>query len=172
MKSRDIAVVGILLAIGAILRFIANMFPGAIVGNPVIAMYCLAIILIHPTVREALGIGIVAALVSMMISHSIFPPANLISESLGAIVCVLLYKLIEVKIPFAPAVTTFISTCASGFSFILVCMAVMLASIIAVPQGTITGFFLAVAPIVIITAVINCVITQVLYFPAKRILSR
>lgn len=172
MKSRDIAIVGILLAIGAILRFIANMFPGAIVGNPVIAMYCLAIILIHPTVREALGIGIVAALVSMMISHSIFPPANLVSESIGAIVCVLLYTAIENRIPFAPAVTTFIATCASGFSFILVCMAVMLASIIAVPTPTIMGFFVAVAPIVIITAVFNCVVTQVLYFPAKRILSR
>ncbi|MBN1431385.1 MAG: hypothetical protein JW931_01270 [Methanomicrobiaceae archaeon] len=172
MKSRDIAVVGILLAIGAILRFVANMFPGAIVGNPIIALYCLAIILIHPTVREALGIGIVAGIVSMMISHSIFPPANLISEAIGAIVCVVLYTMISEKIAVAPAITTFIATCASGFSFILVCMVVMLASIIAVPTGTVMGFFLAVAPIVVITAGFNCVVTQVLYFPAKRILSR
>ncbi len=172
MKSRDIAVVGILLAIGAILRFVANMFPGAIVGNPIIALYCLAIILIHPTVREALGIGIVAGIVSMMISHSIFPPANLISEALGAIVCAVLYSMISEKIAVAPAITTFIATCVSGFSFILVCMVVMLASIIAVPTGTVMGFFLAVAPIVVITAVFNCVVTQVLYFPAKRILSR
>ena len=60
MKSRDIAIVGILLAIGAILRFVFNMFPGAIVGNPVIALYCLAIILIRPTMKEAVGIGLVA----------------------------------------------------------------------------------------------------------------
>jgi hypothetical protein len=172
MKSRDIAVVGILLAIGAILRFIANMFPGAIVGNPVIALYCLAIILIHPTVKEAFGIGIVAAIVSMMISHSIFPPANLVSEALGAIVCMLLYSMLENKIAFAPAITTFVATCVSGFSFILVCMLVMLASIIDIPSGTIMGFFVMVAPIVIITAVFNCIVTQVLYFPAKRILSR
>ena len=108
----------------------------------------------------------------MMISHSIFPPANLVSEALGAIVCMLLYTMLENKIAVAPAITTFVATLVSGFSFILVCMLVMLASIISIPTGTVMGFFVAVAPIVIITAVFNCIVTQVLYFPAKRILSR
>ncbi|MBP2133189.1 energy-coupling factor transport system ATP-binding protein [Methanomicrobium sp. W14] len=178
MKSRDIAIVGICLAVGAILRFAANMFPGAIVGNPVIALYCLAIILIRPKLKEAAGIGVVAAVVSMLISHSIFPPANLISEPLGALVCAGLYGLIGegkkfAKIaPVSPAITTFVATLVSGFSFILVCMVVMLASFIATPQGTVIGFFAMVSPIVVITAVFNCIVTQILYFPAKRIISR
>jgi len=172
MKSRDISIVGICLALGAILRFVANMFPGMIVGNPVIALYCLAIILIKPTIKEAIGIGLVAGLVSMLISHSIFPPANLISESIGAVVCLVLYLAIEKKIVLAPAITTFVATCASGFSFIAVAGIVMLASIIAIPTGTVTAFFLAVAPIVLITGVFNAVVTQILYFPASRVLMR
>ncbi len=171
MKSRDIAIVGICLAIGAILRFVANMFPGAIVGNPVIALYCLAIILIRPTFKEAVGIGLVAGVLSMLISHSIFPPANLISEPLGALVCAGVYGLVATK-TLGPAVTTFLATCASGFSFVLVAMAVMLASIVAVPTGTVTGFFMAVLPIVLITAVFNAVVTQILFFPAKRVYTR
>ncbi|MBT8508003.1 hypothetical protein AZH53_06220 [Methanomicrobiaceae archaeon CYW5] len=171
MKSRDIAIVGICLAIGAILRFVANMFPGAIVGNPVIALYCLAIILIRPTLKEAVGIGLVAGVVSMLISHSIFPPANLISEPLGALTCAAVYGLVA-RLPLGPAATTFIATCVSGFSFVLIAMAVMLASIVAVPTGTVTGFFLAVLPIVLITAAFNAVVTQVLFFPAQRMYVR
>lgn len=171
MKSRDIAIVGICLAIGAILRFVANMFPGAIVGNPVIALYCLAIILIRPTLREAVGIGLVAGVVSMLISHSIFPPANLISEPLGALVCAAVYGLVAKK-TLGPAVTTFVATCVSGFSFVLIAMAVMLASIVAVPTETVTGFFLAVLPIVLITAAFNAVVTQILFFPAQRMYVR
>jgi hypothetical protein len=172
MKSRDIAIVGILLAIGAILRFVFNMFPGAIVGNPVIALYCLAIILIRPTMKEAVGIGLVAGVLSMLISHSIFPPANLISEPFGALVCAAVYGMISEKTVLSPAVTTFIATCASGFSFVFVSMIVMLASIVATPTGTIMGFFLAVLPIVLITAAFNMVVTQILFFPAERVLSR
>jgi energy-coupling factor transport system ATP-binding protein len=178
MKSKDIAIVGICLAVGAILRFAANMFPGAIVGNPVIALYCLAIILIRPKLKEAVGIGLVAAVVSMLISHSIFPPANLISEPLGALTCAVIYGIIgdgkkfEKITPLSPAITTFIATLVSGFSFIGVCMVVMLGSFIAVPTGTTMGFFAAVAPIVIITAIFNCIVTQILYIPAKRIISR
>ncbi|MDD3406489.1 MAG: hypothetical protein PHP13_00225 [Methanomicrobium sp.] len=178
MKSRDIAIVGICLAVGAILRFIANMFPGAIVGNPIIALYCLSIILIMPKFKEAFGIGIVAALVSMLISHSIFPPANLISEPLGALTCAAIYGLIGEGKKFekislvSPAITTFIATLVSGFSFIAVCMIVMLGSFISVPGGTLIGFFSLVAPIVVFTAVFNCVVTQILYFPAKKIISR
>ncbi|MDD3976687.1 MAG: hypothetical protein PHI15_00860 [Methanomicrobium sp.] len=178
MKSKDIAIVGICLAVGAILRFAANMFPGAIVGNPVIALYCLAIILIRPKFKEAVGIGLVAAVVSMLISHSIFPPANLISEPLGALTCAGIYgllgdstKLEKISL-LSPAITTFIATLVSGFSFIGICMVVMLASFISIPSGTVIGFFGMVAPIVIITAVFNCIVTQILYIPAKRIISR
>ena len=42
MKSRDIAIVGILLAIGAILRYFLAMLHTPLTPNMVIAFYCLA----------------------------------------------------------------------------------------------------------------------------------
>jgi len=97
MKSKDIAIVGILLAIGAILRYFLAMLHTPLTPNMIIAFYCLAIILIRPKILEALGIGLVAGVLSMMISSSMFPPANIISEPLGALVCFVLYA-IAIKI--------------------------------------------------------------------------
>ena len=114
MKSRDIAIVGILLAIGAILRYLSNIVPGAIVANPIIALYCLAIILIMPRLKDIISIGIVAGIISALISHSILPPANLISEPLGAVVCMAAYTILRNKIPLSAGVATFISTLVSG----------------------------------------------------------
>jgi len=93
MKSKDIAIVGILLAVGAILRFFLAMLHTPLTPNMIIAFYCLAIILIRPKILEALGIGLVAGALSMMISSSMFPPANLISEPIGALVCFVLYAI-------------------------------------------------------------------------------
>ncbi len=60
MKSRDIAIVGILLAVGAIFRYLLLMVPGPITSNMVIAFYCLAII---PAIRP---IPIASVIVGMM----------------------------------------------------------------------------------------------------------
>ena len=68
MKSKDIAVVGILLAIGAILRYFLAMLHTPLTPNMIIAFYCLAIILVRPTLLEAIGIGLVAGVLSMVIS--------------------------------------------------------------------------------------------------------
>ena len=174
MRSKDIAIVGILLAIGAILRYLSNIIPGAIVANPIIALYCLAIILIVPRVRDALGIGIVAGIVSALISHSIFPPANLISEPVGAIVCLGVYSLTRKRLPLSPGISTLVATLASGFTFLLISIVVIVAGIIPLAGNfsTIDAFVLALSPIIILTAVFNSVITQALYFPSSRILMR
>ena len=173
MKSRDIAIVGILLAIGAILRYLSNVIPGAIVANPIIALYCLALILIRPSVRDALGIGLVAGVVSALISHSIFPPANLISEPIGALVCVAVYGMLYKRI-LGPGIATLLATLASGFSFLLISLFVIVFSVVSAPgeSFTIEAFVIAVSPIVVFTAIANSAVTQILYFPASRILMR
>ncbi|WOF15483.1 ATP-binding cassette domain-containing protein [Methanoplanus sp. FWC-SCC4] len=174
MKSRDIAIVGILLAIGAILRYLSNIVPGAIVANPIIALYCLAIILIVPKIRDALGIGIVAGVVSALISHSIFPPANLISEPLGALVCLGVYLAARKRVPFAPGISTFVATLASGFTFLAISIFVIVSGIIGQPgeSFTVGAFVIAISPIIILTAIANSVIAQILYIPSSRILMR
>jgi hypothetical protein len=172
MKSKDIAIVGILLAIGAILRYFLAMLHTPLTPNMIIAFYCLAIILIQPKVYEALGIGIVAGILSMMISSSMFPPANLISEPLGALVCFGLYAVIKNRSKFAPSVTTFIATLASGFSFAAIAIIFVGATILKKYNGDIWSFVIVFVPIVVITAIFNAVIVQILYIPANRVLSR
>jgi len=170
MKSKDIAIVGILLAIGAILRYFLAMLHTPLTPNMIIAFYCLAIILVKPKVLEALGIGIVAGILSMLISSSMFPPGNLISEPLGALACFGLYAVLKEKIG-GPAVTTFITTLVSGFSWVAV-------SLVAVSFGfaalktTMIGYMTVFVPIVVITAIFNAIIVQILFFPANRVLNR
>ena len=171
IKSKDIAIVGILLAIGAILRYFLAMLHTPLTPNMIIAFYCLAIILIRPKVFEALGIGLVAGILSMLISGSIFPPANLISEPIGALVCFGLYALIKNKSPLAPIATTFVSTLASGFTFAAIALVAVAPQILA-KYATLEGFIIIFVPIVVITAIFNAVIVQILYIPASRVLSR
>jgi hypothetical protein len=172
MKSRDIAIVGILLAVGAILRYFLAMLHTPLTPNMVIAFYCLAIILIMPKVYEALGIGIVAGILSMLISSSIFPPANLVSEPIGALVCFGLYAVLRNRTKLAPTVSTFLTTLASGFSFAAVAIIFVGATILSKYQGDIMGFVAVFVPIVVITAIFNAVIVQILYVPASRVLMR
>lgn len=172
MKSRDIAIVGILLAVGAILRYFLAMLHTPLTPNMLIAFYCLAIILVRPKVYEALGIGIVAGILSMLISSSIFPPANLLSEPIGALVCFGLYAALRNQTRLAPTITTFVTTLASGFTFAAVAIVFVSATILAKYNGDIMGFFVVFIPIVVITAVFNAIIVQILYFPASRALMR
>jgi FtsH-binding integral membrane protein len=172
MKSKDIAIVGILLAIGAILRYFLAMLHTPLTPNMIIAFYCLAIILIRPKVYEALGIGIVAGLLSMLISSSIFPPANLISEPLGALSCFGLYAVLSSRTKLAPTVTTFLATLVSGFSFAAVAIISVAATILSTFHGSLGAFIVVFVPIVVITAVFNAIIVQILYLPASRVLVR
>jgi len=171
MKSRNIAIAGILLASGAIVRYLSLVIPGPIVSNLVIAFYCLAIILIVPTLGEALGIGIVAGIVCALISHSVFPPANLISEPIGALVCLGVYVALRNRIPVAPGLATFIATVASGSTFVVIAI-LGVAPVILTKYASIGAFAAVTIPIVIGTAVVNAVIAQALYIPASRALTR
>ena len=172
MKSKDIAIVGILLAIGAILRYFLAMLHTPLTPNMIIAFYCLAIILIRPKVLEALGIGIVAGALSMLISSSIFPPANLISEPVGALVCFGLYALLREKSKLAPTATTFVATLASGFTFAGVAIIAIGATYLAKYNGDLMAFVAVFVPIVVITAVFNAIIVQLLYLPSSRAILR
>jgi hypothetical protein len=255
MKSKDIVIVGILLGIGAIVRYVSLIAPGPITSNLVIAFYSLAIILVAPKVSEALGIGIVAGIICALISHSLFPPANLISEPVGALAAVLSLGIInqftgardtlkvkadggtkirtdspvgfiitiigllgmvaftalmfigEIKpyikdtilaaqtnqivfgaiavlvllaglylIPvtlekYKAAVVALLATLASGITFVAVAALVIFAMpgiLFTTKAPPMDVFILGALPIVIGCAIINMVLAQILYFPAKK----
>jgi hypothetical protein len=123
MKSKDIAIVGILLAIGAILRYFLTMLHTPLTPNMIIAFYCLAIILVQPKV-------------------------------------------------YAPTLTTFFTTLASGFTFAAIAIIFVGATILTKYNGNLMSFVVVFVPIVVITAVFNAVIVQVLYIPSSRVLVR
>ncbi|MDD2802731.1 MAG: ABC transporter ATP-binding protein, partial [Methanocorpusculum sp.] len=171
MKSRDIALVGILLAAGAIARYISLFVPGAIVANLTIAFYCLAIILVVPKFKEALGIGVVAGIICAVFSHSIFPLGNLISEPIGAVVCLAVYKLVKDHTRLAPAISTAIATPASGFTFITVTCFVMFFTT-ETTVATVLAFAIALIPIVMSAMIVNVIIAQIIAMPATSVMQK
>ena len=163
-QFRWVAVTALLLAIGSILRLVSPNIAG-ITPNWNIAMYCLAIILIRPSLSKAAGIGLVAGAIGLITSKSIFPYGNLISELVGAVVCAFLVGLrSELRIGgvnIMPAVCGLLSTLASGFTFVTVAKLAL-----GIPMKV---YLYAMLPVVGTVAAVNTVVTQLLYFPAFKI---
>lgn len=170
MSVTDILLVGVLLAAGAVLKlFVGAFFTAGMKPNFIIAMYCLAILLISPRLSEALIIGILAGIVSQFFPGT--PYLNLISEPIGAVVMYLLMliplKLYIGKIPLKPVFATFIATLSSGFSFLGVLYLLFYAGaeVSTMPVAVFLGIILG-------TAAINSIIVEVLYVPIKLALGR
>lgn len=163
-NTRGVAVTALLLAIGVILRLVSPSIAG-ITPNWLIAMYCLAILIVRPGLKQSACIGLVAGVVCMATSKAIFPYANLISEPVGAVACALVAGLTgRLKIfglTLQPAVSTFIGTLASGFVFITLTKLVM-----NIPMQV---YLYGMLPVVLTVGAVNCVVAQVLYFPAVKL---
>ncbi|GBG55342.1 hypothetical protein SPFL3102_00768 [Sporomusaceae bacterium FL31] len=161
---RWVTITTLLLAIGAILHLVSPSI-GGITPNWTIAMYCIAINLTKPTVGQSFGIGLVAAAINIPTSKSAFPYGNLLSEPIGAVVCALLVMLLANislgKLNIKPAVTGFITTIASGLTFITT-----LKIVLSLPMSV---YLYAMMPVVFTVAAVNAIITQLLYFPAKKL---
>lgn len=163
-KYRWLAVTALLLAIGAILHLVTPNI-GGVTPNWTIAMYCIAINLTRPTLGQAAGIGLVAGAVNIPTSKSAFPYGNLASELVGAVVCAMIVRAsLEMTIGrfnIRPAVCAVLSTLASGVTFITILKVVLSLSM--------TVYLYGMLPVVIGVAVLNTIITQILYFPAEKL---
>lgn len=163
-QTRGVAVTALLIAIGVILRLVSPSV-GGITPNWLIAMYCLAILIVKPGLKQAAGIGLVAGVIGTVSSKAAFPYANLISEPLGAVVCAIVAGLtVRVKIfniSLQPALSALIGTVCSGFTFVTITKLVM-----SIPNQV---YLYAMLPVVFTVGAINCVVTQVLYLPAAKI---
>ncbi len=166
-RTKAVAVVAILIAIGAVLRMFSPNILG-ITPNFVIAMYCLAISLLRPQFKGALGIGIVAGAVSMIFSKSPIPALNLITEPAGAMACILLVRYLpDFKIKqysLMPVLAAFAGTLVSGAVYVAINFHFALNLPIAAMRAAFIG-------VVIPVALINAVMAQVLYAPAKKMLN-
>ncbi|WP_031514636.1 tryptophan transporter [Desulfofalx alkaliphila] len=166
-RSKSIAVVAILIAIGAVLRMFSPNILG-ITPNFIIAMYCLAIVLLRPGIGGTLGIGFVAGAVCMIFSKSPIPMLNLITEPAGALACLLVVKMIpdlqKMKgYSFKPIVATLIGTLVSGAIYVVLNFHFALKMPMAAMQAAFVG-------VVVPMMFINAVMAQALYAPAKKFL--
>ncbi|HJH44036.1 MAG TPA: hypothetical protein K8V16_09615 [Rubneribacter badeniensis] len=173
LSTRDIILVAVLLAAGAVLKLTVGSLLSSMGMKPnfIIAMYCLAIIIVRPTVAQSLVIGLLAGLVCQVPMLNATPLLNIPSELLGALVCGLLIKVpmrIGGKLDLNPLVNTFVSTLISGgvFAFLSVYINVMSTG------GDLMVALAAYAAIVLGTATFNAVLVQVLAMPLKKVLKR
>lgn len=169
MSIQDLILVAVLLAAGAVLKLtVASFFSFAgMKPNFIIAMYCLAIILVRPNVGQAVIIGLLAGLICQIPMLNATPWVNIPSEMLGALACGLLIKvpMKAGKLDLNPLVTTFLSTVVSGYTFALI-VGVGLSGL------PLLATLATYAVMVFGTALFNCILVAVLTVPLRAVLKR
>ena len=168
LSVQDLILVAVLLAAGAVLKLtVSSVFSFAgMKPNFMIAMYCLAIILVRPNVGQAVIIGLITGLISQIPMLNATPWVNIPSEMLGALACGLLIHIpLKIsKLDLNPLVTTFLSTVVSGYTF---------AIIVGLMNGLdLPAVFVTYAVMVFGTALINCILVEILTLPLKKVLKK
>lgn len=168
LSASDAILVGVLLAAGAVLKFFAgSMFSVGMKPNFIIAMYCLAILLVRPSFRTAAAIGLLSGAVCQFFPGT--PYINFASELIGAVVMAAFVHMTNERggKSAAPLAGTFISTLVSGFTFIGIMYMVLYsgASVTPAPLAVFMGIIFG-------TAAINAIIVQILYIPLKMTLRK
>ena len=152
LAIQDLILAAVLLAAGAVLKLTVGSLLASFGMKPnfIIAAYCLAIILIRPTIAQSLVIGLIAGL--------------------GALVCGLLIRVpMKIgKLDVNPLVNTFVSTCVSGFTFAALSAYINVVSV----GGDFAVAMAAYVAIVLGTATFNCIFVEVLATPLKKVLKR
>lgn len=168
-----LVLIAILLAAGAVLKLTVGSLLASMGMKPnfIIAMYCLAIILVRPKIGQALNVGLLAGALCQIPMLNATPLLNIPSELLGALACGLLIKVpmnIAGKLDLNPLVTTFVSTLISGGVFAALSIYINVVS----TGGDIFVAFAAYAAIVLGTATFNAVIVQILVVPLRKVLKK
>jgi hypothetical protein len=170
----DLMLVAVLLGAGAVLKSTVGTLLGAggMKPNFIIAMYCVAILLIRPRLFEAAIIGLLAGAVCQFFPGT--PVINLFSEAVGAVAMCLLIAVpigknhVKLMDFFKTSAAAFLSTLVSGFSFLVLMWAIHYAGFTDT-QPTALAIFLG---IIFGTALTNAVIVQALYLPLKKVLKK
>lgn len=170
LSVQDLIIIAVLLAAGAVLKLTVASFLSfaGMKPNFIIAMYCLAIILVRPNVGQSIVIGLLAGLMCQIPMLNATPWVNIASETLGALVCGLLIHIpmrIGRKVDLNPLVSTFVSTLVSGYTFAIIVGVVLNGLSLLVTLAT-------YAVMVFGTAALNCVLVGILTVPLRKVLKK
>ena len=163
---KEIIFVAVLLAAGAVLKFFVGTFINFFGMKPnfIIAMYCMAIVLIRPKVYYSIIIGLLAGAICQFFPGT--PYLNFASEFAGALAMGLF-----IFIPAATkgakivrdVISTFVSTVISGGLYV-----VLLFVFIKSDPSAMAAY----VPIVLGTATLNAIIVGALYVPLMKVLKK
>lgn len=166
LDIKSLTLLSVLLAAGFILNFtvgkaISAVSAGAISPEFIISAFCLAILIIRPSLPQALIIGLISAAVIQVTTSS--PGIDFVAEGAGAILMALMVKTRSQSPlkPLVPAVGTFLATFVSGFIFMVIKAALM---------GFATELAAIMLPVVAMTSVFNALLVSALYVPVKKAL--
>lgn len=175
LSVRDLILVAVLIAAGAVLKLTVSSFLNfaGMKPNFMIAMYCLAIILTRPKIYQSVVIGLLVGLVSQIPMLNATPLVNIASEMVGALVCGILVTVLAkaardsktCQNVIFPIVITFISTVFSGYTFAMIVG-------VAVVHLDPLAVFGVYAVMVLGTATMNAVLAAILTPVLRAVLKR
>ena len=175
LSVRDLILVAVLIAAGAVLKLTVSSFLSfaGMKPNFMIAMYCLAIILTRPKIYQSVVIGLLVGVVSQIPMLNATPLVNIASEMVGALVCGILVTVLAKAVRdnktcqnvVFPIITTFISTVFSGYTFAMIVG-------VAVAHLDPLAVFGVYAVMVLGTATMNAVLAAILTPVLRAVLKR
>lgn len=164
LDIQSLVLLAVLLAAGFILNFTAGkaisaVSGGAIAPEFIVSAFCLAILVIRPTIPQALVIGLISAAVIQITTSS--PGIDFVAEGIAAVAMASIVN-VGARTPvrnLVPVVGTFITTFLSGMIFMVIKMALM---------GFAGELAAVMTPVVTVTAVFNAILVGALYQPVKQ----
>lgn len=164
LDIQSLVLLAVLLAAGFILNFTAGkaisaVSGGAIAPEFIVSAFCLAILVIRPTIPQALVIGLISAAVIQITTSS--PGIDFVAEGIAAVAMASIVN-VGARTParnLVPVVGTFITTFLSGMIFMVIKMAFM---------GFAGELAAVMTPVVTVTAVFNAILVGALYQPVKQ----
>lgn len=164
LDIQSLVLLAVLLAAGFILNFTAGkaisaVSGGAIAPEFIVSAFCLAILVIRPTIPQALVIGLISAAVIQITTSS--PGIDFVAEGIAAVAMASIVN-VGACTParnLVPVVGTFITTFLSGMIFMVIKMALM---------GFAGELAAVMTPVVTVTAVFNAILVGALYQPVKQ----
>lgn len=164
LDIQSLVLLAVLLAAGFILNFTAGkaisaVSGGAIAPEFIVSAFCLAILVIRPTIPQALVIGLISAAVIQITTSS--PGIDFVAEGIAAVAMASIVN-VGARTParnLVPVVGTFTTTFLSGMIFMVIKMALM---------GFAGELAAVMTPVVTVTAVFNAILVGALYQPVKQ----
>lgn len=166
LDIQALVLLAVLLAAGFILNFtvgkaISGISGGLISPEFIISAFCLTILVVRPSVGQALVIGLISAAVIQITTTS--PFIDFAAEGIAAMLMALIVRVgMESGAKKAvPLIGSFVTTAVSGVIFMLIKIAMV---------GAAGELAAAMLPVVLLTAVFNAVLVQALYLPIRKAL--